>query len=67
MLKKTDQLKALPVNLINDGEIIHNNLRVINKDDAWLKRTLKKQGITDYEKIFSCEYTKNEPLAIQWR
>ena len=67
VLKKTDQLKALPVNLINDGEIIQNNLRMIGQDEARLVRTLKKQGITDHKKIFSCEYTKNEPLAIQWR
>jgi uncharacterized membrane protein YcaP (DUF421 family) len=58
VLKKTDQLNALPVNLINDGEIIHNNLRIIGQDQAWLWRTLGKQGITDYEQIFSCEYTK---------
>ncbi|GEM04957.1 DUF421 domain-containing protein [Halolactibacillus miurensis] len=67
VLKKSDPIKVLPVNLINDGEIIYNNLRVLGKDDIWLKRTLKQQGITDYENIFSCEYTKNEPLAIQWR
>jgi uncharacterized membrane protein YcaP (DUF421 family) len=35
VLKKTDQLKALPVNLINDGEIIQNNLRMIGQDEAW--------------------------------
>ena len=39
VLKKTDQLKALPVNLINDGEIIQNNLRMIGQDEAWLVRT----------------------------
>jgi uncharacterized membrane protein YcaP (DUF421 family) len=35
VLKKTDQLKALSVNLINDGEIIQNNLRMIGQDEAW--------------------------------
>ena len=44
VLKKTDQLKALPVNLINDGEVIYNNLRVIGQDEAWLVRTLKNKA-----------------------
>lgn len=66
VLKRTDSLKELPVNLINDGEIIYDNLTLIEKDESWLLTTLKKQGIDDYQSIFSCEYTKNEPLAIQW-
>lgn len=67
VLRKSDPLEALPVNLINDGEIIANNLAVIGKDDVWLKEQLKKQNASDISAIFSCEYTKNEPLAIQWR
>jgi len=34
VLKKTYQLTALPVNLINNGEIIQNNLRMIGQDEA---------------------------------
>lgn len=65
VLKKDNVLKTLPVNLINDGEIIYQNLAIINKDKDWLIAELQKENNEKIEQIFSCEYIEGSPLSIQ--
>jgi len=37
---------------VNDGKIIIDNLRKINKDESWLDEQLKKYGTTDLKNVF---------------
>ncbi len=55
----------LSVMLINDGEIIHENLKKIHQDQHWLELELKKQEISSIQEVFYAEYTKGENLLIQ--
>lgn len=51
--KKKSQV-MIPDALIQDGEINREILEVMNKDEAWLIKELKKEGIQDYRVIFYC-------------
>ncbi len=43
---------------VEDGKINKRALKVMKKDEAWLRRTLKEKGYPDPEKIFV--YTRND-------
>lgn len=45
------QYKGLSVNLILDGKILHDNLRIIGKDINWLNTELHRQGIKSYSDV----------------
>lgn len=46
--------------LICDGIIEKRHLRLIGKDEEWLREGLKAQGINEIETIFYCSYEKNK-------
>lgn len=48
---KTSQDK-LPVTLILDGKINHHNLKIINKNNSWLQKELRKNNIPSFDKVF---------------
>ncbi len=50
---KNSQIE-LPESLINNGEINYPALKLINRNEDWLVKQLKKHGIDDYTKIFYC-------------
>ncbi|WP_067729610.1 YetF domain-containing protein [Oceanobacillus damuensis] len=54
----------LPTTLINDGEIIHDNLKEKNLTEDWLREKLKEQGYDRIEDIFHVEYEKGQDLLI---
>ena len=43
---------TLPVILINDGRVLHKNLKVCGKDDTWLRKTLKREGLSSPQDAF---------------
>lgn len=55
----------LSMALINDGEIIKDNLREINQDQAWLENELKIQNVSSYKDVFYAEYKRGEVLFVQ--
>lgn len=46
------QQEKLPVTLILDGKINHNNLKIINKDIDWLNSKLRSNNIDNPAKVF---------------
>ncbi|GAE94274.1 hypothetical protein JCM21714_3414 [Gracilibacillus boraciitolerans JCM 21714] len=56
---------VLPFMLINDGELITDNLKELDKDEQWLNQELKKQEITSLKEVFYAEYAKGGKLYVQ--
>lgn len=54
----------LPTTVISDGEIVYDNLSQTGYDRQWLINELKKQGVTDINKIFYAEWLEGESLFI---
>ena len=47
-----EQSGPLPVTLISDGTLISAALTRAEKDRTWIKKQLKKQGLTKYSQVF---------------
>lgn len=56
--------KGLCANLVIDGNIMSNNLRVIKKDDKWLLTRLEKEGYDHIEDLLLVTCDSNEKLTI---
>lgn len=56
--------KGLCSNLVIDGNIMSNNLKVINKDDKWLLTRLKKLGYDDVSDLLLVTCDSNEKLTV---
>lgn len=56
--------KGLCANLVLDGNIMSNNLKVINKDDKWLLTRLKKEGYSHIEDLLLVTCDSKEKLTI---
>lgn len=41
-----------PVIVINNGRLLEENLKSIGKNSAWLRKELKKKGITDHNDVY---------------
>jgi len=52
----------LPITLILDGEVIHNNLKEYGLNDQWLKEQLTAQNINDYKSVLFAEWQPNQPI-----
>lgn len=50
--------------LISDGEIFHDNLEEIGKDELWLMDELKKQNFMSIKEVFYAEYLSNKNLFV---
>ena len=46
--------------IITDGQVQHDILKVIGKDEEWLLEELKKQGIEKYSDVFLGEYVNKQ-------
>jgi len=56
--------KGLCANLIIDGVIMSNNLKIINKNDKWLLTRLSKEGYNHVEDLLLVTCDSNEKLTI---
>lgn len=61
--------QGLCANLIVDGEIMHNILHVIKKDEKWLLEQLKKQGLQqkDVDAIFLATLSPEGNLSVHMK
>ncbi|PKG25637.1 DUF421 domain-containing protein [Niallia nealsonii] len=59
------QNTSLPISVIMDGEIIQENLSLIQYDEDTLSKELKRLGISSYKEILYAEWQENMPLYIQ--
>ena len=46
--------------IITDGQVQHDILKVIGKDEEWLLEELKKQGIENCSDVFLGEYVNKQ-------
>ena len=46
--------------IITDGQVQHDILSVIGKDEKWLLEELKKRGIEKYSDVFLGEYVNKQ-------
>ncbi len=56
--------KGLCANLVLDGNIMFNNLKVINKDEDWLLTRLEKEGYNHVEDLLLVTCDSKEKLTI---
>lgn len=49
---KTEEDVTLPVVLVNDGRLLRRNLEARGLDGAWLRETLRKEGLTSHREAF---------------
>lgn len=61
-LKSNNQ--GLCANIVIDGEIMHDNLKNMNKTEKWLKDYLKVKGYKNLDKIILVTLDANEKLTI---
>ncbi len=54
----------MPMVLISDGEFYKNNLKLLGKEEGYLKKELSKAKITDYSQVFLCFYDENRQLHV---
>ncbi len=55
----------VPVTLIRDGELLHDELVEIGKNSDWLKKELKNQGVDKFRDVFLAEWLEGEGLFVQ--
>ncbi len=56
--------EGIPVTLIMDGQIHHNNLKLAKKDLSWLSKELEKRGLESKKVFFASLDTKGN-LEVQ--
>lgn len=44
--------RGLPVTLISDGEVCTENLRLLGRDEKWLQKLLKQNGVARPEEVY---------------
>ena len=54
----------MPMVLISDGEFYKNNLKLLGKEEVYLKKELSKAKITDYSQVFLCFYDEKRQLHV---
>ncbi|MDD3304969.1 MAG: DUF421 domain-containing protein [Bacilli bacterium] len=63
-LKLKDTVAGLSANVIIDGNIMENNLKIIKKEKKWLIKEIKKQGYENPESIFLATVDVNYKVVI---
>jgi uncharacterized membrane protein YcaP (DUF421 family) len=54
----------MPMVLISDGEFYKNNLKVLGKEEGYLRKELEKAKITDFKQVFLCFYDEKKQLHV---
>ena len=49
---KTEEEMTLPVVLVNDGRLLRRNLKAQGLDEAWLRKTLREEGLSSHREAF---------------
>ena len=55
---------GLVANIIIDGKIMVNNLKEMGKDESWLEKILKVEGVTNKENLLLVTLDHNEKIVI---
>ena len=54
----------MPMVLISDGKLYQNSLKLLGKEEGYLKKELLKAKLTDYSQVFLCFYDENRQLHV---
>lgn len=54
----------LPVTFIIDGEILKENLQNAGRDEVWLMKELKKQGVDKVQEVLFAEWLEGDSLFV---
>lgn len=55
----------VPVTLIRDGKVLWDEVKDLGYDEAWLKKQLHAQNVTDYENVFLAEWLAGDGMFVQ--
>ncbi len=58
------RFEDLPVPLVMDGEVQEENLQLLGRNRFWLKKELRKHGVTDTKQVFLCTIDHRGRLFI---
>lgn len=58
---------VLPAILISDGRVVKRNLKILNKDEAWLYKLLEQNNISSVENVFIAYLSTNNKLIYQYK
>ncbi|ADL52210.1 DUF421 domain-containing protein [Clostridium cellulovorans] len=58
------QQEKLVVNIIIDGKVLKDNLKFTGKDEKWLGKQLKNQGISDVSQVFLATCDDKKDLSV---
>ena len=56
--------RVMPMVLISDGEFYKDNLKLLGKEETYLRKELAKAKITDYSQVFLCFYDEKSQLHV---
>lgn len=56
--------EKIVLNVVMDGIILNENLKILDKDQEWLEKQIKKQGIKSINKIFLATCDQSDNLSI---
>jgi uncharacterized membrane protein YcaP (DUF421 family) len=56
---------TIPISVIMDGEIIYDNLKIIDVNEEWLMEEIKKHGFHSAREVLFAEWQDEEGLVVQ--
>jgi uncharacterized membrane protein YcaP (DUF421 family) len=59
------KLASLPLSLILDGEVIYDNLSLVQLQEDWLLREIKNHGFQSAKEVLYAEWKEGESLLVQ--
>ncbi|MBO9599444.1 MAG: DUF421 domain-containing protein [Cohnella sp.] len=60
-----DKPVHVPVTLIRDGQVLWDEVKDLGYDEAWLKKQLQAQNVSDYNNVFLAEWLAEEGMFVQ--
>lgn len=65
VIERKDSHYLIPAPIISDGKINYDLLKVMKKDEDWLRGQLKRDGIKDIQDIFYCIVEQDKLFVIK--
>jgi uncharacterized membrane protein YcaP (DUF421 family) len=56
---------TLPISVIMDGEVLYDNLKILDRNKTWLMQQLQQQGVYSPKEVLFSEWQDGEPLFVQ--
>lgn len=63
-LKLNPKQEKIVLNVVLDGIVLEENLKILSKDKEWLEKQARKQGIKDINRIFLATCDQEDNLSI---